>query len=147
MLGVSHKANHFGLNDESSQKRLDELLEHLKNRGYSHKNIEQGLSASKAISIDQLAEYKVRQSIERQRLCIHIILTSVVSYTSSVYNWSTSSSFQTISRVSVNDFQITDKIEIMRAAVISKPNIPHLGIVKVVVTNVRNIARYKIHIN
>jgi hypothetical protein len=46
-----------------------------------------------------------------------------------------------------NDFQITDKIEKMRAAVISKPNIPHLGIVKVVVTNVRNIARYKIHIN
>jgi hypothetical protein len=35
----------------------------------------------------------------------------------------------------------------MRAAVISKPNIPHLGIAKVVVTNVRNIARYKIHIN
>jgi hypothetical protein len=55
-------------------------------RGYSHKNIEQGLSTSKAISIDQLAEYKVRQSIERQRLCIHIILTLVVSYTSSVYN-------------------------------------------------------------
>jgi hypothetical protein len=27
----------------------------------------------------------------------------------------------------------------MRAAVISKPNIPHLGIVKVVVTNIRNI--------
>jgi hypothetical protein len=132
VLGVSHKANHFGLNDESSQKRLDELLDHLKNRGYSHKNIEQDLSASKAISIDQLAEHKVRQSIERQRLCIQIILTSVVSYTSSVYNWSTSSSFQTISRVSVNDFQITDKIEIMRAAVISKTNIPHLGIVKVV---------------
>jgi hypothetical protein len=33
----------------------------------------------KAISIDQLAEFKVRQSIERQHLCIHIILTSVVS--------------------------------------------------------------------
>jgi len=74
------------------------------------------VSASKAISIDQLAEYKVRQSIERQRLFIHIILTSIVSYTSSVYNWSTSLSFQTISRVSGNGFQITDKIEIMRAA-------------------------------
>jgi hypothetical protein len=79
--------------DESTQKRLNELLDHLKNRGYSYKNIEQGLSASKAISIDQLAEYKVRQSIERQHLCIHIILTLVVSYTSFVYNkWSRSSS-------------------------------------------------------
>lgn len=145
MLGVSHKANHFGLNGSVRMMK-------------AHRNVSMNfltiwrtgdivIRTLKAISIDQLAEYKVRQSIERQRLCIHIILTSVVSYTSSVYNWSTSSSFQTISRVSVNDFQITDKIEIMRAAVISKPNIPHLGIVKVVVTNVRNIARYKIHIN
>ena len=145
MLGVSHKANHFGLNGSVRMMK-------------AHRNVSMNfltiwrtgdivIRTLKAISIDQLAEYKVRQSIERQRLCIHIILTSVVSYTSSVYNWSTSSSFQTISRVSVNDFQITDKIEIMRAAVISKPNIPHLGIVKVVVTNIRNIARYKIHIN
>lgn len=145
MLGVSHKANHFGLNGSVRMMK-------------AHRNVSMNfltiwrtgdivIRTLKAISIDQLAEYKVRQSIERQRLCIHIILTLVVSYTSSVYNWSTSSSFQTISRVSVNDFQITDKIEIMRAAVISKPNIPHLGIVKVVVTNVRNIARYKIHIN
>ena len=145
MLGVSHKANHFGLNGSVRMMK-------------AHRNVSMNfltiwrtgdivIRTLKAISIHQLAEYKVRQSIERQRLCIHIILTLVVSYTSSVYNWSTSSSFQTISRVSVNDFQITDKIEIMRAAVISKPNIPHLGIVKVVVTNVRNIARYKIHIN
>lgn len=145
MLGVSHKANHFGLNGSVRMMK-------------AHRNVSMNfltiwrtgdivIRTLKAISIDQLAEYKVRQSIERQRLCIHIILTLVVSYTSSVYNWSTSSSFQTISRVSVNDFQITDKIEIMRAAVISKPNIPHLGIVKVVVTNIRNIARYKIHIN
>jgi hypothetical protein len=145
VLGVSHKANHFGLNGSVRMMK-------------AHRNVSMNfltiwrtgdivIRTLKAISIHQLAEYKVRQSIERQRLCIHIILTSVVSYTSSVYNWSTSSSFQTISRVSVNDFQITDKIEIMRAAVISKPNIPHLGIVKVVVTNVRNIARYKIHIN
>jgi hypothetical protein len=145
VLGVSHKANHFGLNGSVRMMK-------------AHRNVSMNfltiwrtgdivIRTLKAISIDQLAEYKVRQSIERQRLCIHIILTLVVSYTSSVYNWSTSSSFQTISRVSVNDFQITDKIEIMRAAVISKPNIPHLGIVKVVVTNIRNIARYKIHIN
>ena len=130
MLGVSHKANYFGLNGSVRMMK-------------AHRNVSMNfltiwrtgdivIRTLKAISIDQLAEYKVRQSIERQRLCIHIILTSVVSYTSSVYNWSTSSSFQTNSRVSVNDFQITDKIEIMRAAVISKPNIPHLGIVKVV---------------